>query len=230
MARTKRPTRPGPGEPQRVVAYLRVSTQEQADSRLGLAAQEAAIRREVEHRGWDLVALYSDTCSGGKPLADRAGGEQALDDLRAGRADVLIASKLDRLSRGVADFASVLERSDREGWALLLLDIGIGPLDTTNLMGKAQAQMASVFAELERARIGQRTREALAEKREAGWTPGPPDHMRIAPALAARIRSMHEAGESYSAIARTLNGEGVPTARGGAHWYPSTVRGLLVEK
>lgn len=47
------------------------------------------------------------------------------------------------------------------------------------------------------------------------------------PALVARIVGAHAAGQGYSAIARTLNTDGVPTARGGARWYPSTVQKVI---
>jgi hypothetical protein len=46
--------------------------------------------------------------------------------------------------------------------------------------------------------------------------------------LVARIRAAHKAGEGWSAIARQLNAEGVPTAHGGNKWHPSTVRAVVL--
>lgn len=226
MPRTKRPARPGPDEPQRVIAYYRVSTQEQADSRLGLDAQQARVEAEIERRGWVLVDSYTDTCSGSKNLADRAGSSAALADLVEGRADVLMVSKLDRLSRKIADAVVVLERSGREGWRIVALDLDI---DTTTPEGEAMAHQTMTFAQWERRRIGQRTSEALQRAKARGVVLGSPADRRVDPKLRARIRSLYSRGRSYLAIAQKLNDEGVPTASGGAHWYASTVRNLIPE-
>ena len=74
-------------EPMRVVGYARVSTDEQATSGLGLDAPEAAIRAEVDRRGWELVAVVTDGgVSGGKAPADRPRFAQVLEMLATGKA------------------------------------------------------------------------------------------------------------------------------------------------
>ena len=85
--------------------------------------------------------------------------------------------------------------------------------------------MASA-AQWERRIIGQRTRDALAQKRAQGVRLGRPNV--LAGDLRARIVAAHEAGAGWSAIARTLNAEAVPTAHGGAQWHPSTVRAVVL--
>jgi DNA invertase Pin-like site-specific DNA recombinase len=72
--------------------------------------------------------------------------------------------------------------------------------------------------------IGQRTRDALAIKRDQGVRLGRP--ATLDPEVVDRILTEHGAGASLSAIARALNAELVPTAHGGARWYPSTVRAV----
>lgn len=203
--------------------YRRVSTDEQADSRAGLDAQESAIRAEAARRGWPIVAEYVDVASGAKDLAARPGGRAALLDLSQGRADVLLGAKLDRLSRSVRDFAVTLERASAEGWAIVALDVLI---DTTTPIGEAMASMALVFAQLERKRIGERTREALAAKRAAGVRLGRP--RQIPEVVRERILGQHAAGRSLTAIAADLTTEGVPTVQGGQRWYPSTVRAVVM--
>ena len=69
----------------RVIGYMRVSTEEQGDSRAGLEGQEAAIRAEVERRGWDLIDLRSDVASG-KTMRKRDELGRTLRDLAAGDA------------------------------------------------------------------------------------------------------------------------------------------------
>lgn len=82
----------------RVTGYVRVSTRGQAEDGYGLAVQEATVRawaRAGRHR---LVALHRDEGVSGS-LADRAGLADALEDLRSGRASVLVVPRLDRLAR-----------------------------------------------------------------------------------------------------------------------------------
>ena len=106
----------------RALGYCRVSTAEQGDSRAGLEAQEAVIRAEVKHRGWDLIDVRSDVASG-KTLRRRDELGRTLRDLRDGNADALVVVKLDRLSRSVLDFAGVMETAAAEGWSIVVLDL-----------------------------------------------------------------------------------------------------------
>jgi DNA invertase Pin-like site-specific DNA recombinase len=139
-----------------------------------------------------------------------------------GEADGLIVAKLDRLSRSVAHFANLLERFRARGWALIILDIGI---DTTTVMGEAMATMAATFAQVERRRIGERTRDALAVRKAQGVRLGRPQS--ISPKLARRIRTMRNRGLTLQAICDKLNNEGVPTPRGGSVWRPTSLRAVL---
>ena len=87
-----------------VAGYIRVSTEEQGDSGLGLAAQRARIEAEVARRGWTIVEVFTDVASG-KSLAGRDGLAAALVAADSGRVGGIVVSKLDRLSRSLADFA-----------------------------------------------------------------------------------------------------------------------------
>jgi DNA invertase Pin-like site-specific DNA recombinase len=201
-----------------IVGYLRVSTEEQVVSGLGLAAQRAAIEAEATRRGLPLLAVHVDAGISGKSLA-RPGLTAALADLDAGRGTILLVAKLDRLSRSVHDATGLLLRADCSGWGLIALDANV---DTTTPQGAAMTQVLAVFAELERRLIGERTKAALAVKKAQGVKLGRP--RTLPAALADRIRASHAAGGTWSAIARDLTAEGVPTAQGGLRWYPATVR------
>src|SRR4051794_697072 len=96
-----------------VLAYLRVSTSEQADSGAGLAAQRAAIEAEAARRGWASVEFIEDAGYSAKSMR-RPGLALALDRLRRGDASVLVVAKMDRLSRSLLDFASILATAQRE--------------------------------------------------------------------------------------------------------------------
>jgi DNA invertase Pin-like site-specific DNA recombinase len=204
-----------------VIGYVRVSTAEQADSGLGLAAQRAAITAECSRRGWALDGVYEDAGASGKGLAGRPQLARALARLDGGDASTLVVAKLDRLTRSVRDAADMLDRSARRGWSLVALDLGV---DTTTPSGEAMANVMAVFAQLERRLIGQRTKDALAVRRSQGVRLGRP---RSLPELVVeRIVAEHDQGGSWSAIARGLDSDGVPTAQGGKCWYPATVRAV----
>src|SRR4051794_4427 len=108
----------------RVVGYCRVSTDEQGDSGAGLEAQRHAIEADVDKRGWELVTILEDVSSG-KTTRNRKGLEEAVALIRDGKADALMCTKLDRLTRSVADFSAMLERFNAKHWGLILLDLGI---------------------------------------------------------------------------------------------------------
>jgi DNA invertase Pin-like site-specific DNA recombinase len=78
---------------------------------------------------------------------------------------VVVVAKLDRLFRSVADAANVIAEFDKKGIELIAIAEGF---DMTTPYGRAMAQMASVFAELERAMIRERTRSAMSVKRSRG--------------------------------------------------------------
>lgn len=204
-----------------LVGYVRVSTDEQAGSGLGLRAQREAIKRDCEHRGRTLGVIYSDTASG-RSMDRREGLQQALSELENGTASGLIVAKLDRLSRSLLDFASLMERSRSEGWSLIALDLGV---DTSTPQGELMASVLATFSQFERRLIGQRTRDALAELKAQGVELGRP--RLLGDDLAERVRSMRSGGMTLQAIADTLNAEGVPTATGQGIWKTGTVHHLI---
>ena len=205
----------------RVLAYVRVSTEEQADSRAGLEAQRAAIRAECKRRGWQIVGVVEDAGYSAKDLK-RPGVQAALEQLERKQADGLVVAKLDRLSRSMLDFTAVMAKAQKEGWALVALDCAV---DTTTPAGEAMAHVLATFAQFERRLIGQRTREALAVKRNQGVRLGRPQS--ISPKLARRIRTMRSRGLTLQAICDKLNEEGLPTPRGGKAWRPTSLRAVL---
>jgi DNA invertase Pin-like site-specific DNA recombinase len=204
----------------RVIGYVRVSTDEQGVSGLGLEAQRSAIHAECRRRGWTLVRVEEDVAGGAK--LDRPGLTAAVQAVASADVDGLVVAKLDRLSRSVADFSALLERFRAKGWGLVILDLGI---DTTTIMGEAMATMAATFAQVERRRIGERTREALAVKKAQGVRLG--RRSGVEPSVVRRMRRQRAGGKTLAWIAAKLNADGVPTAQGGREWYPATVRDVL---
>jgi DNA invertase Pin-like site-specific DNA recombinase len=219
---TSRLERPRVASVTTAVGYARVSTEEQGNSGLGLEAQRRALREEAERRGWAISAVHEDVASG-RTRNGRRGFLAALDAVESGEADVLVAAKIDRLSRSLRDLIEVMDRSIQGGWALVTLDLRV---DTTTPHGKAMARMAGVFAELERDLIAERTKAALAVKKAQGAKLGRP--VTVPKDVRRRIERMKARGLGWTAISRKLNGDGVVTAQGGKRWYPSTVRAMFV--
>ena len=219
MARRSKTT----ADPAAVVGYVRVSTDEQAESGLGLDAQRTAIAAECQRRGWTLVAIREDAGVSGKSMRGRQGLDAALEDVETGAASTIVVAKLDRLSRSLADFASLMSEAQRAGWNLVALDLGI---DLTTAAGEFMANVMASAAQWERRIIGQRTRDALAVKRAQGVKLGRP--AVLPEAVRTRITEAHRVGRGWTAIARELNDDGIPTAHGGAQWWPSTVRSIVL--
>src|SRR6476659_1529927 len=147
------------------VGYSRVSREEQADSCLGLEAQRQRIRAYCEMKGLHLATIFEDAgVSGGKALATRPAGARLMAEAKKNK-PILIVAKFDRLFRSVADAAQTIADFDKRGIELVAIAEGF---DMTSPYGRAMAQMASVFAELERAMIRERTKAAMNVKRGRG--------------------------------------------------------------
>ena len=219
----------------RAVAYVRVSTEEQAATGHGLEAQEKAVRSFAESQGYDLVELVSDPgVSGATRPADRPGFARILELAAAGAFDVLLVPKIDRLSRDirhamttVSDLAELHEVAFRS--------VTESVIDTSNPMGRTFFAIFAGMAENERFVIRDRTAGGRVTKAGKGGFAGGqapygyaknlegglwivPDQARIV----RRIFQERRRKRTLQAIADTLNAEGVPGPRGG-RWAVSTV-------
>ena len=201
----------------KAIGYIRVSTQEQAQSGLGLEAQAVAIRAEATRRGWDLEIIADEGESGSK--IDRPGLLIAKDKLARGEVQALIVAKQDRLMRSSLGWAQIVSQSKDQKWSLICLDIN---LDTASPMGECMGSILAAIAQLELENIRKRTKDALAVKKSQGYRLGRPATMPDE--TRARINALRNSGVTLQGVADTLNTEGIPTARGGSKWYASTVQ------
>jgi len=201
----------------KAIGYIRVSTQEQAQSGLGLEAQAVAIRAEATRRGWDLEIIADEGESGSK--VDRPGLLIAKDKLARGEVQALIVAKQDRLMRSSLGWAQIVSQSKDQKWSLICLDIN---LDTASPMGECMGSILAAIAQLELENIRKRTKDALAVKKAQGYRLGRPATMPDE--TRARINALRNSGVTLQGVADTLNTEGIPTARGGSKWYASTVQ------
>jgi DNA invertase Pin-like site-specific DNA recombinase len=148
----------------RPVVYLRTSTEEQD---LGIEVQRSRCLDYLKYNNVTPVAVLEEQKSA-KNVADRPKLREALEMVRHGRADALIVMKLDRLTRSVQDFLTILDDSVARGWNLVVLEERI----ETSIMGRLLATILAAFAEWERGMISSRTKAAMGKAREQRWFTG----------------------------------------------------------
>lgn len=148
----------------RAVAYLRVSTEEQADSGLGLEAQRAAITGAAERMGLDILEWFADEGVSGGKIDGRLGLLEALDAIKRGY--VLIVARRDRLARD-SMLACWIEKevAKRQGRIVSVAGEGTDNDDPTSVLMR---RIIDAFAEYERLMIGARTKAALRVKVRRG--------------------------------------------------------------
>jgi site-specific DNA recombinase len=208
-----------------VIGYLRVSTAGQEESGLGLEAQLEKIRGYCALYDLNIVGVYQDAASG-KSLKHRDGLQNALDDLRARRADGLIIAKLDRLTRSVRDLGELLD----DHFQARSLVVVAEQVDTRTAAGRLVLNLLSSVSQWERETIGERTQDALQAKKRRGEKTGGDvpfgydlaDDGRTLVAneieqhIIEQVQSLKAQGYSFNKIAAHLNGRGVQTKRGSA--------------
>ncbi|MBI3722714.1 recombinase family protein [bacterium] len=162
MARAKRATKTAEGAT-RVIGYVRVSTDKQADEGVSLAAQRSKLEAYASLYGLELVEVVVDAGVSAKTL-DRPGLGRALDRLARGEADGLLVAKLDRLTRSVRDLGTLIAEHF-ETAALLSVAENI---DTRSAAGRLVLNVLASVAQWEREAIGERTSAAMAHMAEEG--------------------------------------------------------------
>jgi putative DNA-invertase from lambdoid prophage Rac len=149
----------------RIFGYCHVSTTEQADEGVSLAAQQQQITGYAMMKGWQVAEFFVERAvSGSIPLADRPEGKRLL--AAAGKGDVIITAKLDRAFRSAADALAVLEEFKDQGIGLHMIDLG-GDV-CGNGISKMVFTILAAVAEGERDRIRERIRDAKRQLTSQG--------------------------------------------------------------
>jgi DNA invertase Pin-like site-specific DNA recombinase len=220
----------------KLVAYYRVSTDKQADSGLGLEAQQAAVGAFAERTGATIIGTYQETESGRNNRRPEL--QRALDHARAARA-TLVVKTLDRLTRNLRFLTEMMDAG---------VDfIAVDQPDANRLT----LHILAVVAEDETRRISERTKAALAAARARGVKLGGrrPGHERMSlqsrlraatagalvnrsrtdsyyQALAPRVQELRLSGMTQAAIAERFNSEGLTTQSGGPWTQVAVLRVL----
>jgi DNA invertase Pin-like site-specific DNA recombinase len=207
----------------KAVGYIRVSTEEQADSGRSLDAQKRRIEEWCAARKYELVQVFADEgVSASIALKDRPAGGQLLRWVHSTRSDVAVVSvKLDRLSRNTRHFLELVEDSFR-GISLYLLDFSGDVVNTASPSGKLVITMMAAVAESERAMTIERVRFTMQDMKKRGLRVGDlpygkqlgannqlEEHPEEA-AIVRHILTARESGLSIRRIAAVLNESGIP--------------------
>lgn len=220
----------------RAIIYCRVSTQDQVQGGVSMDVQLAKARSWAELNGASEILSFKDEgLSGTKGADQRPGLRDALAAVQRG--DALVVYSLSRLSRSTRDCLNLSEILQKKGVDLTSLSERI---DTGGASGKMIFRLLSVLSEFERDQISDRTKAALAYKRQNGEKTGgslPPfGYVSRAGRLyrdeqeqkaIALILDRHGSGESLRSIARELEAAGHRRKGGSASWHPMAVRRII---
>jgi site-specific DNA recombinase len=160
----------------RCAVYTRKSSEEGLEQEFNsLDAQREACEAYItsqKHEGWTALAtLYDDGAYSGGTM-DRPALQRLLDDIRAGKVDVVVVYKVDRLTRSLADFAKIIEVFDAQRVSFVSVTQAF---NTTTSMGRLTLNVLLSFAQFEREVTGERIRDKIAaSKRKGMWMGGQP--------------------------------------------------------
>lgn len=222
----------------KAIGYIRVSTQEQANSGLSLESQRQRIEDYCKLRDLELVEILSDEgVSGGKNLATRPGGAKVVEWVKTKTIGAVVITKLDRAFRRAADCLNTIEPWLRRGCTLHILDLGGNAIDTSTAAGKFMLTTLAAAAEMERGFISERTKAALDIMKQQGKIrsrhipygyerdPKDPTRMRkcaVEQKLLKKIRKLADLGCGPYRISHMFNRKGIPS-RCGEQWHREQV-------
>jgi site-specific DNA recombinase len=215
-----------------VAAYIRVSTEDQAESGLGMDAQRTRCKAMCQVKGWTEPLFYvDDGVSGTLPVSKRNGLRALVADIEAGKIHAVIISSLDRLGRRASIIINLVEEFRVSGVSIVSCKESF---DTSTPHGQLMLGIFAVLAQFERDLVSQRTSDALAERGKRDGEKGgrlPYGYRRslegivIVPEeakIVRRIFAMHKRGASLREIASDVSN--------GKHWRHTSIVEILRNK
>jgi len=159
----------------RCAIYTRKSTEDGLEQEFNsLDAQREACAAYIvsqRHEGWQLVPGHYDDGGFSGGTMDRPGLKQLLAEVEAGKVDVIVVYKVDRLTRALSDFAKIVDVLDAKGASFVSITQAF---NTTTSMGRLTLNVLLSFAQFEREVTGERIRDKIAASKKKGiWMGGP---------------------------------------------------------
>ncbi|WP_066922952.1 recombinase family protein [Methylobacterium sp. CCH5-D2] len=224
----------------KVVAYFRVSTDEQANSGTGLETQQRAVHAFAESQGYEVVEAITDPgFSGATRPADRPGFARVMELAEARAFSILLVYKIDRLARDIR-YAITTVSDLAEQHEVAFRSVTESVIDTSSPMGRTFFAIFAGMAENERYTIRDRTAGGRMNKAGRGGFAGgrAPYGYRVeggdkgqrqlvvVPEQAKVVKRIYKAVKrekrTLRSICAELNGEGIPAPNGGI-WHPSGI-------
>jgi site-specific DNA recombinase len=211
----------------RIVAYLRVSTAEQAEEGYSIDAQENVIRQKCEQEGNVLVAVYADKGISGKSMTNRLQLQQMLKDAKEGKFDEVWVWKTNRLARNQYDLLTIVKELERYNVAFKSCSEAF---ETTTSAGRLMMNLLASIGEFERETIVDNVKMGMKQRARTGkWNGGivlgyksvivneNNTRLEVVPEEASTVRKIFElyaSGKGLKAITNQLNHEGYKTKKG----------------
>lgn len=221
----------------KAIGYIRVSTQEQAESGLSLSYQGAKIRSYCEALDIELLDVVADAGFSAKSM-NRPAMQDIIKMIERKEVDAVVILKLDRLTRSVKDLGFITELINKTGVALVSVQDSI---NTSTAAGRLVLNVLGSVAQWERESNGERVKAAMSVKKSAGQRVGDvPYGFDLADDGATLvenpneqkalelIRELRAKGLSFRKIASELESRGIETKKGRSTWQPQTISNLCM--
>lgn len=221
----------------KAIGYIRVSTQEQAESGLSLSYQGAKIRSYCEALDIELLDVVADAGFSAKSM-NRPAMQDIIKMIERKEVDAVVILKLDRLTRSVKDLGFITELINKTGVALVSVQDSI---NTSTAAGRLVLNVLGSVAQWERESNGERVKAAMSVKKSAGQRVGDvPYGFDLADDGATLvenpneqkalelIRELRAKGLSFRKIASELESRGIETKKGRSTWQPKTISNLCM--
>lgn len=211
--------------------YCRVSTEDQAREGYSLGEQLEKLKDLCKFRDYNVYDVYEDAGISAKDMAHRPDFQRMLEDVKKHNVNVIVAYKLDRLTRSVRDLEVLISELEKHGCAL---ECAMDDINTSTANGRFFVRMLTVLSQLEIERVSERTKFGIVGAIKDGHIPvrktlgfmRDNKKLVINPAeseIVERIFDLYLKGNSYQKISNILNEEKVLNK----YWYDTTIQKIL---
>lgn len=208
----------------KALIYTRVSTNRQSETGHSLESQAARLIPEAERQGYE-VEVISEIGSGTN--GNRLRLQEALTDLKQGKAQALFCLDMDRLGRSAIDLLRIGEKAKKENWRLWISNLG-GDI-TASAGGKLTFGILAQVAEMESNLISERVRRQHEARRDRGiiWGVDQGYKGNLNPQARRLIAKLNAEGYTLREIAIKLTQKKLTPPAGGL-WHANTIRQILL--
>lgn len=211
--------------------YCRVSTEDQAREGYSLPEQQEKLKDLCKFRDYNIYSIYEDAGISAKDMDHRPAFKKMLEEVKKGNINVIVAYKLDRLTRSVRDLEVLISELEKYECSL---ECAMDDINTSTANGRFFVRMLTVLSQLEIERVSERTKFGMVGAIKDGHIPvrktlgfmRDNKKLIINPAeseIVERIFDLYLKGNSYQKIANIFNEEKILNKK----WYDTTIQKVL---